>query len=254
MLGACGEWSADLQGRPKYLAAYIDAHYQDLGQQFVTPMTRTQFRERLRETRVLFLGDHHRDPGLHARILTLIEWLSQQGLRPMLGIEAVGIQDNTVLQEYLTGDLDLRQLRHRIKARWQDSWLDNPDVDQGFYRDLLRTARAHKTPVFTLEPTPRHQLATRDTMIASNIRRALQLHPDNLIVVIVGHAHLLGQGHLVGRVGAPALAIAARFSPALQQAAAKLPRISESSFLQTERGILFFPTTPAGAPATGAAR
>ena len=254
MLGACSGLPSGQQSRPEYLTAYIDAHYQDLGKQFIAPMTRDQFQKRLGETRVLFLGDHHRDPGLHAQIMELISWLAKRGLQPVLGVEAIGIQDVAILQEFLTGDIGLDQLRRSTKARWSDSWLDNPDVDQSFYRDLLKAARQQRLPVFCLEPTPRHPLARRDTMIASNIRRALRLHPDNLIVVIVGHAHLLGQGHLVGRVGAPALAVAARFSPRLRRAAAGRPDVEESSFLQTERGILFFPGTPTSAADTQAAR
>lgn len=251
LLGACYQWTDNLQGRPRYLASYIDSHYQDLGQQFVTPMTRDEFREQLGKTRVLFLGDHHRDPGLHAEILALLAWISDQGRRPMLGIEAIGIQDDAALQEFLAGDIDLAPLRRRITDRWPESWLDNPEVDYRFYRRLLQTARAHRIPIFALEPTPRHSLSARDTLIAGNIRHALRLHPDHLMVVVVGHAHLLGRGHLVGRVGAPALAIAARFSPTLSREAAEHRQIARSSFLQTERGVLFFPSTPVEAAADG---
>lgn len=244
LLGACRQWSHPPDGTPKYLSSYIDSHYRDLGQQFVTPMTREAFRKRLDHTRVLFLGDHHRDTILHAEILALLAWISDQGKRPILGIEAVGIQDDAAMQEYLAGDIDLEHLRIRITTRWPESWLDNPDVDQRFFRDLLGVCRSHRIPMFALEPTPRLKLSDRDTLIAGNIRRALRLHPDRLIVVVVGHAHLLGQGHLFGRVGAPALAIAARFSPTLSQSAAAHNSVASSSFLQTERGILFFPTTP----------
>jgi len=251
LLSACYQWTDNQQDGPRSLTSYIDSHYRDLGQQFVRPLTRDEFREQLKTTRVLFLGDHHRDPSLHAEILALLAWISEQGQQPMLGIEAIGIQDDLALQEFLAGGIGLGPLRRRITDRWPESWLDNPEVDYHFYRELLETARRHRIPVFALEPTPRHPLADRDTLMASNIRRALELHPKRLMVVVVGHAHLLGRGHLVGRVGAPALAIAARFSPTLRREAAEHTQVARSSFLQTELGILFFPSTPSNAAGDG---
>ena len=80
----------------------------------------------------------------------------------------------------------------------------------------------------------------RDGIIATNIRRALRLYPDRVIVVFVGDAHILGDGHLLGRVGAPSLTIAARFSPVLARALADHPPAREDEFLRTDRGVLFF--------------
>ncbi len=241
-LGSCSLWPPRQAQPAPYLASYIEAHYRDLGQEFVAPVSRKEFRKRLNHTRILFLGDHHRDPALHAKILALLSWITKQGKPAVLGIEAIGTQDDPGLQNYLAGKIRLDQLRRQIANRWPASWLDSPDVDHNFFQDLLRTARVNQLPVFALEPTPRLDLASRDVQIASNIRRALHLYPNRLIVIIVGHAHLLGQGRLVARVGAPSLAIGARLSATLREKAKKLRPIDTTAFLQTDQGILFFPS------------
>ncbi len=49
-------------------------------------------------------------------------------------------------------------------------------------------------------------------------RASCRAFPDRLIVVVVGHAHLLGKGRLVARVGLPSLAVGARMSQRLTTA------------------------------------
>ncbi len=223
------------------LKNYVDAHFQQLGTEFVDALPRTDFLTQLRRTRVLYLGDHHRDAHLHARILELLDWICAQGLRPVIGMEAIGSQDNPGLQEFVAGGIELEALRRRIAIRWPLSWLERDGVDRAFFLNLLRRTRRHELDAFPLEPTPRLGLDHRDGVIATNIRRALRLYPDRLILVIVGHAHILGDGHLLGRVGAPSMTIAARCSPVLTRAIAQHPPVGKNEFLRTDRGVLFFP-------------
>ncbi len=241
VLGGCSGLPPSQAERAAYLVSYIEAHYRDLGQEFVAPVSREEFRTRLNNTRILFLGDHHQDAALHTKILALLSWISKQGKPAVLGIEAIGTQDDQELQDYLAGKIRLSQLRRRIANRWPASWLDSQEVDHDFFQALLRTARHNQMPVFPLEPTPRLNLVSRDILIARNIRRALRLYPDHLIVIVVGHAHLLGQGRLLARIGAPALAIGARLSVTLTEKVKSQRPSDTTSFLQTDQGILFFP-------------
>ena len=110
-----------------------------------------------------------------------------------------------------------------------------------FFQSLLSYAKEHELDAFPLEPAPRLALEHRDTVIANNIHRALRLYPDRLIIVVVGHAHLLGEGHLIGKVGEPCLSIAARLSPDLEKELAKHPSLKSADFLRSERDVLFFP-------------
>ncbi len=234
--------------RPAYLQAYVNAHYRDLGTCFTARLSLQRFQDEARKVRVLFLGDHHRDELLHDKMVDLLRWLIEQDHQLVLGLEAIGFGDTADLQQFLAGAIDLAQLCSRIANRWPRSWLgDGSDVDSAYFRALLSLAKDRDLPVFPLEPTPRLPLAHRDSVIARSIRDAAQAHPDRLIVVVVGHAHLLGKGRLVARVGLPSLAIGARMSEELTRAYLDYPRAQEPCFLRTTSGILFFhPMTPKG--------
>ena len=234
--------------RPAYLQAYVNAHYRDLGTHFTTRLSLDRFQDEVSKVRVLFLGDHHRDELLHDKMVVLLHWLMEQGHQPVLGLEAIGFDDNADLQEFLAGGIGITELCSRITKRWPRSWLaDDTDVDSTYFRALLNLAKDRGLPVFPLEPTPRLPLANRDSIIARSTRDAARAYPNRLIVVVVGHAHLLGKGRLVARVGLPSLAIGARMSQPLTRAYLDYPRPEEPCFLRTTSGILFFhPMTPKG--------
>jgi Haem-binding uptake, Tiki superfamily, ChaN len=234
--------------RPAYLQAYVNAHYRDLGTCFTTRLSMDRFEGEVSKARVLFLGDHHRDEQLHDKMIGLLNWLLDRGHQLALGLEAVGLGDNADLQDFLAGGIGLAELCSRITKRWPRSWLaDGSDVDSVYYRALLNLAKSKSLPVFPLEPTPRLPLADRDSVIARSIRDASRAYPDRLIVVVVGHAHLLGKGRLVSRVNLVSLAVGARMSEPLTRAYLDYPRAQEPCFLKTTSGVLFFhPMTPKG--------
>ncbi len=228
---------------PSYLRSYKESHYRDLGVNFVGKVSRAELIAELRNARVLFLGDHHRDELLHDQMLQLIEELADAGLRPVIGTESIGVQDEDDLRDYFSGSVTMAEFSRRLKHRWNDSWLTLQDMDTMFYRDVIRLARRRDLSVFALEPTPRQPLDRRDQLIADRVREIASLHPGNLVVVIVGHAHLLGQGDLVHRVALPHIAVGARLSVTLQQIYDGMPR-SKSEFLRTDAGVLFFNPPP----------
>jgi hypothetical protein len=227
-----------------YLRAYKEAHYRDLGTHFTGHVTDAELIAETRGARVLFVGDHHHDEDLHVRILALLEQLAAAGLRPVLGTEAVGVQDSALLDAWLRGEIGLSELRARIARRWRASWLDGTEVDSAFYCRLLETARRLGMPAFALEPTPRLPLDERDAAIARTIRAAAGRYRDRLLVIVVGHAHLLGWGRLVERVGLPAVTIGARLSRSLRTDLANAPAGAASGYLRASSGVLFpYPPT-----------
>jgi len=221
--GGCSSWVSPNAGRPAYIKQYVEAHYRELGSQFVAPLTRKDFAKQLKSSRVLYLGDHHRDQDLHFQIVELVGWV------------------NPSLQEFMSGGIEFEELRHRIAQRWPLSWLERSGVDREFFRALLQQARYRRLDAFPLEPTPRLPLEKRDALMATTIKRVLRLYPDRLVIVIVGHAHIMGDGHLRGRVGAESLAITARCSPALTRLLPAQLSIDPTSLLRTNRDVLFFP-------------
>ncbi len=224
---------------PRYLRFYKEAHYRALGDRFSGGVTSADFCRQLAAARVLYLGDHHSDHDLHARMLALLDELRDREFRLHLGLECLGTEDTPALQSYLAGDLDLEVVAERARDRWPGSWLTSRRLDQAFYRELLRRAKAHRWPVFALEPTPRLPLFERDQVIAGRVRTEADAHPKDLIVVIVGHTHLLGEGALIERVGLPHVAIGARLSVTLAAAGEAQVWAPTHRFARASSGVLF---------------
>lgn len=225
------------EGTREYLEAYKESYFRELGDRFVATWSLDTLLSSLGSVRVLYLGDHHENPTLHAYQLRLLDRIARAGVPVALGLEAVGTQDRPAVEEFMRGGTT-RQLRSRIGLRWPGSWLEQDQIDGGFYLALLEAARQRQWPVFALEPTPRLPLAQRDETIAANIRDASRRHPDRLLVVVVGQAHLLGEGRLIDRVDLPHLAIGAGPSEQLLHSISA-PRTADD-FLRSSSGVFFF--------------
>lgn len=231
------EWNGG-PGEEEYLARYKESFYESVGDRITRGTSFAALVAVLQrgEVRVLYLGDHHRDGRLHRRMEGLLDRLAAAGLEVALGLEAIGVGDEADVERYLAGEIDLAELRQACARRWPETWLEDDEVDRGFYRRLLRWAREHGVPVFAIEPTPRLPLHRRDEVIALNIRSAAEHLPGRLLVVVVGQAHLLGTGDLVHRVGLPFRAVGAAPPPRTE-----LPRpLPEGEFLTTPSGLLLF--------------
>ena len=171
--------------------------------------------------------------------MELLEDLHGRGVRMVLALEAIGLQDEPHVRRYLSGELTMEALRQQLRARWDGSWLDDRELDPWFYRSLLAFAKNHALPVVALEPTPRLRLAHRDDLLAANIGRALDDNPGRLVVVVVGQAHLVGQGDLIDRIdhiGCHGIAIGGEPPPSLRCSAAG----ERGSVQQSEAGLWWF--------------
>ncbi len=237
-----GAWEEDPEpSGPPELRIYKEAHYRALGRQWTESVTLDELREELASKRVLLLGDRHEDLALHAAQTALLEDLVQGDRKLILGIEALGTQDQPDIDAYLAGRIDMDVLRQRVRERWPGSWLDRTDLDGGFYRDLLRFGRQHGVAVQALEPVPRQPLDMRDATLARHIRKLAFANPRALIVAVIGHAHLLGEGHVVAQLELPATVIGALPNVSLLKArAARKPRPSDARFERTDTGVLLF--------------
>ena len=244
LLAGCGAFPADWSRTDADgLDAYKASFHRAVGDRVATTLDRSELLARARAADVLWLGDHHRDVVLHDRWLRLIDDLADDVVphRPVvLALECVGTADGPAIEAFLAGRLDLTELRARIRERWPESWLDGDQVDAAFYRDLLRLARERGLGVCPLEPTPRLPLPERDETMAATVRQLLTTDAARpLVIAVVGQAHLLGDGDLVGRVGHTAVAVVASAEGPL---AARLTELAATGpgarFAVTERGIL----------------
>lgn len=239
-LGGCG-----LLGIPIHvvssetLETYKDAHYRALGTAISTTLEWPQFLSEARQARVLFLGDHHTDKGLHVAYLDLLQRLFDADIEITLGLEAIGRQDEPKLLEYLSGKIPLQSFRRQIRRRWRNSWLDSSSVDAEFFVRLITLARERGLPTYALEPAPRLPLLQRDSIIALRIEEILASEPNRLLVVVIGHAHLLGEDHLANRTQEPHVLLCPRMSDRLKQSL-DAQGVMQGTFLRSDAGVLFF--------------
>ncbi|MCB9876372.1 MAG: ChaN family lipoprotein [Planctomycetes bacterium] len=224
---------------PPQLAAYRAAFEAAAGERVVAAIDDDELRRRIAAGRVLWLGDHHRHQHLHQLQRRLLERLQQDGVPMALGLEAIGAQDQPLVDAYLAGEIELSDLRHGMRARWSASWLDDDALDPFHFRTLLQFAHRHRLPVFAIEPTPRLPLAERDATMAAAVQAAARRWPDRLLVVHVGQAHLLGEGHLVQRCPLPGVALAAVPTAALAATAPVATQRAGTCFL-TDRDVCWF--------------
>lgn len=237
LLAASACTGVDWQGRSNLrLREYQEAFAEDCGHFVDGGASLADFEALVRTRRALWLGDHHRDERLHAHHRELLQRLFRA--RPcVLLLEAVGSEDQPALDDYLAGRIALERTTAIVAARWPDSWLSSPEVDAPHYRELLALARATRTPVHGLEPAPRLPLAERDVHMAARTRAVAAAHPHRLVVVVVGQAHLLGQGRVPERTGLPSVLVGAEAPNAL---ATRLPWRGPHDLARTERGLWFF--------------
>lgn len=241
LLAACA--SAPTRPNPsgEALRAYRDAFYAAAGDDLVEVRDRAGFAAAVPAARVLWLGDVHDDTRLHALQNELLEGLNHRGIAPVLVLEAIGTQDEALVKGFLTNQPGLENLEDvcaRIRARWHGSWLDDPEFDPFFYRGLLQFAKKHELQVFGLEPTPRGPVAQRDEGIAARVRELAAAHPNRPLVVVVGQAHLLGEGDLVHRAGLPWLAVGGE-PPARLRSVAR-DRYRAGDLWQSTSGLFWF--------------
>lgn len=234
---ACAGSQFDWQGRsPSALADYRAEFDRKVGSRWDGEADVDDFVALARSRRVLFLGDHHRDERLHARQLDLLHRLFAAGPTLLL-LEAVGVEDQLALDDYLDLRIGMPSLVATCRARWPQAWIAGGDVDSAHYRELLRSARERNVRVFGLEPAPRLPLHMRDARIAAQTRAVANARPDALVVVLVGQDHLLGEGRVVDRVALPCTVVGAAPPEPLCRA---IPFATRAFTWRTERDVWFF--------------
>ena len=238
LLGACASSDFDWQGRsPAALREYHAAFDRGAGSRCDGGASLQDFVALANSQRVLFLGDHHRDEALHVSHRELLRELAAGGRKVVLLLEAIGVEDQPAVDDYLAGRIGMEALSQRCRARWHDSWLADGDVDVEHYRELLRIARLARIEAFGLEPAPRLPLAQRDARIAAQVRAVATARPDALIVVVVGQSHLLGDDRVAQRAGLSCVVVGAEPS---QQLLRTWPVGNEHELVRTDRDVWFF--------------
>jgi hypothetical protein len=229
------------------LRSYKEEHYRAMGRAAAATGF-PDFVADLRRTGVLLLGDHHADDDLHREQLRLIEELRAEGFALSWLVECVGEEDGDAVAAYTRNDLDLDGLLAALGPR--GSWLDLAGpFDGAFYRALLAGARRSSEPLRPIETFDRPPLDMRDPLITAAILRARQEWRSRALVVVVGHAHLLGRGHIATLLPFPATILLPRLSREASASVRDLATRSDERFVRLISGAYaFLPQEPRPAP------
>ncbi|MGE0143880.1 MAG: ChaN family lipoprotein [Planctomycetota bacterium] len=229
---------ADDSAAARELADYKRAHFRALGDEIAGYRSREAVIAAILANDLLWLGDRHDAATIHRAQLALLRELQARGRRLVLAIEAIGVNDEAEVERFLSGAIDLRRLRIALSAQPDGSWLDSAQLDSDFYRDLLAFAKDAQAPVRALEAIPRPPLAQRDARMATRIRELRAEHADALLVVVVGHVHLLGDGHLLEATQLGGEVLLPAVGPGMAETIARQRRRGGDDFVVTSDGIL----------------
>jgi uncharacterized iron-regulated protein len=108
------------------------------------PLDDAAFDARLREARVLYVGEEHPNPHHHAVEIAVLERVYQIDPSLALGMEMLPKTFQPVVDRYLGGALDERAFLSAVD--WEKTW----GYPWGFYAPLVRFCRDHHLPLIAL--------------------------------------------------------------------------------------------------------
>lgn len=98
--------------------------------------------ERLRNVRVLFLGEHHMDVRSHRFQARMLEALAKAGRKVTVTLEMYPDAANPALEKWRSGKLE--ELEFLEESDWYSHW----SFPFGMYREVFQVIRRYKMPVY----------------------------------------------------------------------------------------------------------
>ncbi len=174
-----------------YLRAFREA-YTD----FESVLTDAQLFAELASADMLLVGDYHTLPASQLYVADLVEQLARDGREVVLCLEMIYARDQKWLDAWLRREIDERELRAHIK--YERSW----GYEWAPFGALLHAGRARCAAVYGVDCVPRgdmRRIAQRDRHAAAKLAEVREQHPNAIIVVVFGEAHL-APNHLPAEV------------------------------------------------------
>jgi hypothetical protein len=175
--------STDPNGKSKYLREFARSF-----RSYESALDRGQWNAMVGSADVVLVGDYHALPASQASAAELLLELARSGNRPVvLGLETIISRDQPIVEQWWERQIDEAELRRKIRfdTEWGYGW-------DPFY-SLLSAAREHAKAVYGLDCLPRQDLrriAVRDLHAARKIGDIRRLHPDAVILILIGESHL----------------------------------------------------------------
>jgi hypothetical protein len=174
--------SVDPVSRRKYVHEFTEAY-----QTYERVISKGDLIRFCTEADALLVSDFHALDSCQQFVSGLLEALAVAGRDVVLLLEAVFTRDQCILDEWISGRISDRELRHRLRfnADWGYAW--EPFVH------LLKTARGLRVPIYGADCGPRsgiRRISERDRHAADTIATVRERHPDSLLITLFGESHL----------------------------------------------------------------
>lgn len=98
--------------------------------------------ERLKDARIVLVGEHHNNPDHHQAQLRVIETLHKAGRKVAVGLEMFRQDSQDALDQWVSGQTS--------EAHFKPIYLDNWNFDWGLYGPIFKYARENRIPMVGL--------------------------------------------------------------------------------------------------------
>ncbi len=97
---------------------------------------------KLKENRLILVGEHHSNIQHHRAQLSVIQALKEAGLQVAIGLEMFRNDSQAALDQWISGDLDEKRFEKIFYENWRYPW--------PVYRMIFEYARDHRIPMIGL--------------------------------------------------------------------------------------------------------
>jgi uncharacterized iron-regulated protein len=145
---------------------------------------------------VIYVGESHDGVQDHAVQLAIVRALAERkDDKVAIGLEMLRRPSQEVVDRYIAGDADEKELARVWQGDWGDSY--------AYYRDILRFAREHEIPVIALNAGQELVAAVRkqgtDALPTELKERLPEVDLDDPFYRQVVEAYFAGHGHGIGK-------------------------------------------------------
>ena len=136
----------------------------------------------IKETKLLLVGDFHTLYQAQRQFLKILEFVEDQGIKPVVCLEMVFKKHQHILENLLQGNISDKE--YIEKTDYFKTW----GFDFVSYGKILNYLKVKKLPVYGINKNG--SLEERDKFMAKEIADARKKHPQEVIIVLAGDLHI----------------------------------------------------------------